>query len=382
MRTAPQGAIVASHARRSCLCFLYALPGSNTGCFATLALLRSQPRFATWAGQKWAGRSVLFVGDETQMQFFQSFANIVGAGTQSEIRDATVGQSAPPGVFVDENRACRDWAEQHGGSSGLSGLDMDVEMRLCERGDYKGVRVRFIRNELLWTDSARNAAARHHAKGVHPAAAEAIASEAATEATRGAKVVDAPTSTNRAPPQARQPSLFLCDWFPAAVAAADLLVLNRGYHITGTNVARLRADLNHTFDQLTRAIHWRQGRRRAGSLPSSPLIVYRGTHASLHHCADFADPMTSNVSGHLHPVAYALRLHRANANTKHAWHMVYPHHRLDQDVANAHGGVTYLNTFTATSLRPGGRLHPNDCARWCLPGPIDEWSRLLLALIT
>ena len=47
-----------------------------------------------------------------------------------------------------------------------------------------------------------------------------------------------------------------------------------------------------------------------------------------------------------------------------------------------HLGVPYINTFVATSLRPGGRLHPDDCNHFCLPGPVDEWTRLLLAFAT
>ena len=53
-------------------------------------------------------------------------------------------------------------------------------------------------------------------------------------------------------------------------------------------------------------------------------------------------------------------------------------------------GVPYLDVYRATSMRPGGYnlLRPRgsrhaviDCGHYCLPGPLDEWSRLLLLLL-
>ena len=42
-------------------------------------------------------------------------------------------------------------------------------------------------------------------------------------------------------------------------------------------------------------------------------------------------------------------------------------------------GVPYLDTFVSTSYRPGGRMPGVNCNHFCLPGPVDEWVRLLLA---
>ena len=49
--------------------------------------------------------------------------------------------------------------------------------------------------------------------------------------------------------------------------------------------------------------------------------------------------------------------------------------------AAAHGKhVAYMDMFRATSLRPGGRHSARkDCTHWCLPGPIDDWTRQALA---
>ena len=110
-----------------------------------------------------------------------------------------------------------------------------------------------------------------------------------------------------------------------------------------------------------------------------PRVVYRGTHASLYRCETYPDPITGD--GHVNALTHATHLHRSNANSWYGWRNVYGHHRLDQDLM-AGLGVPYLNTFVATSMRPGGRLHPLDCNHFCLPGPLDEWTRLLLAFLT
>ena len=345
--------------------------------------------------KRWAGKSILFVGDESQAQFFQSFAHIVGGAAHSyDIRDSRIGQSAPRGVFDDENRACRR----------ADGSVVDVEMTLCARGE-SGVRIRFIRNELLDLDNARNAA-RRRPKGARSGTAvedrgaanglveahdggedrfenadgtvrDVGSAEATTRRERSSR--DSPISTNKPPTQPRLPNLLLCEWDRAARQAADLIVLNRGYHSTGTAIEVLRFELNQTMHTLD--AHLKQHRQGAQIQRTPPMVVYRGTHASLHRCADHSDPITRNASGSVHPVTHALRLHRSNSNAHGSWHNLYAHHRLDQDLMSRLG-VPYLNVFTATSLRPGGRLHPTDCARFCLPGPIDEWTRLLLASIT
>ena len=259
------------------------------------------------------------------MQFFHSFSNILGAASRAR--------------SSDRNRECRDWAE-HGR---FGGYDADVEVSLCAAGGRGDVRARFIRNELLWLDNARNAAKRRARQDSGP---------------KGAK----------------QPGQMLCEWDAAARDEADMIVLNRGYHSTATDVAVVGAELNNTMRQLASLLERRTNRQ--------PLVIYRGTHASLYQCSDYPDPFTrSSSGGNTHPVTHALRLHRSNANAWYSWRNVYAHHRLDQDLMRRYR-VPYINTFLATSLRPGGRLHPDDCNHFCLPGPIDEWTRLLLAFAT
>ena len=59
---------------------------------------------------------------------------------------------------------------------------------------------------------------------------------------------------------------------------------------------------------------------------------------------------------------------------------------IARQVTRAHN-LTYLDVHHATSMRPGGHMparksSAGDCGHYCLPGPIDEWVRLLLALWT
>ena len=231
------------------------------------------------------------------------------------------------------------------------------------------------------------------------------------------------------------PVRVLCEW-DAAAAEADAIVLNRGYHSLASEVNELKADLNDTFAGLgalleaavahrpsppastelgqrnehapppppaspddaiynaalreprnssARPAPWQRGwrrwaHRRHGRSHTPTRVVYRGTHASIYKCAEYADPLQSSIAG-VHAVTHAMHIHRSNANAWYAWRNVYAHHRLDQDTM-ASLGVTYLNTYIATSLRPGGRLSPQDCNHFCLPGPPDEWTRLLLAFLT
>lgn len=157
-----------------------------------------------------------------------------------------------------------------------------------------------------------------------------------------------------------------------AAEAADAIILNRGYHSLerqDQTLAVVRAQLNATLARLAMRVR------------PATRIIYRGTHASMYNCELYADPIGVTAGGRVHPVAYALRIHRSNLNAWHSWRNVYPHHRLDQDLM-AQLGVPYLNSFVATSLRPGGRLRRDDCLHFCLPGPVDDWTRWLLAFLT
>ena len=68
---------------------------------------------------------------------------------------------------------------------------------------------------------------------------------------------------------------------------------------------------------------------------------------------------------------------RSRSNAQYNWRRI--EQRASQTRAMLeHLGVPYMDTFVASALRPGGRM-PNSCNHFCLPGPIDDWVRLLIA---
>ena len=69
---------------------------------------------------------------------------------------------------------------------------------------------------------------------------------------------------------------------------------------------------------------------------------------------------------------------RSRANAEHGWRAIEGRESLSRKLVGAFG-VTYLDTFVSTSYRPGGRMSAINCNHFCLPGPPDEWTRLLLA---
>lgn len=209
--------------------------------------------------------------------------------------------------------------------SGANELDMSIT--LCHEG-AKAVTARFIRNELLWLNATENARRRH------------------ADRKLGA------------------PALMLCDWHTAA-READLYVLNRGYHsLIDLNIMRELHDLNSTVGALAVL---------AGTTSSQPLterLVYRGTHASSRACTSRTDPETR-------PWAEVDSLLRSRANAQYNWRGIASQGDIARAVLGPHG-ITYLDTYVATGMRPGGRM-PGSCNHFCLPGPIDDWVRLLLA---
>ena len=164
----------------------------------------------------------------------------------------------------------------------------------------------------------------------------------------------------------------MCDWSVAA-NEADLLVLNRGMHYMNDSV--VDAQLSDTFDGLiqrrstaTTRVHHGGGRHRAHS------IVYRGIHAPIPSCHILDDPLPR-------PFPYAAADHTVAA---YHWAEFASQNALVARLAAARN-ITFLDVHTQTAQRPGGHMPARksaagDCAHYCLPGPIDEWVRLLLAL--
>ena len=237
-----------------------------------------------------AGRSVLFVGDSVQGELFLAFASILGV------------------VHAKPNQGqegCRKVAPRGSGPT-----ELDVSIQACGEGE-QSVTVRFIRNELLSLDDQHNARTRH------------------PDRKFGA------------------PALMLCDWRWAA-AAADFIVINRGYHsLTDPNVDAHMRQLNDTVREIAQL---KSGRH--GSFTLRNRVVYRGTHGSLHGCFAHDDPQAR-------PWSEVAAMMASRSNAQYNWRSVESREKRAKDLL-ASLRVPYLDTFVSTSYRPGGRVPKNN----------------------
>ena len=236
--------------------------------------------------------------------------------------------------------------------------EFNLDTLACGAGPH-AVRVRFIRNEALALSGKVTTAAKRAAFALTTA-----------RAPRHAPVA-APPSPPVLPPTPPAPPLprpyLMCEWAEAAVEA-DLMVLNRGMHFVPDEL--VAQQLHATFSSLHAL------RRAARAEFHVHEVVYRSTHASIPSCHLLEDPLPR-------PFPY---LARDNVSAAYHWADFERQNQVAHSVAASHE-VTFLHVHPATLTRPGGHMPPRrgahgDCAHYCLPGPIDEWVRSLLALWT
>ena len=332
--------------------------------------------------QRRAGRSVLFVGDSVQGQFFVSFAMALGV------------YSSEPQLNRTRIPTCAKDAKYLASLATVHEFHMD--MQLCAPGP-QGIRARFIRNEMLSLSVVPPADTKHLASG-HAGRRSPPPDPAAGSG--------APEETDPPPPPHLPRSFILCDWATVA-AETDYVVLNRGMHYMpdDTVVPQLSQTFSHLQAQvpsprsrphLSHAAIGAEGSTssyirtsamgggadgrnfRVGGVPS-PRVVYRGTHAPIPSCHILDDPLPR-------PFPYSFAAAHDDVVKGFNWANFEQQNEKVAKVAAAFN-ITYLDVHYATSLRPGGHMPSRktaagDCAHYCIPGPIDEWSRLLLALWT
>lgn len=382
---------------------------------------------------KHAGKSVLFVGDSVQGQFFISFIMALGvwssepqmgrgrgwpaAGAEGA---SAAGRGAPPSCAKDA-RYLASLATVH---------EFNMDVTLCGSG-AAAVRARFIRNELLWLDrhapsgdetsseaahtatesrisssSTTTAAARDDsttaltaASAPTPRAPAPRGSESVTESAEvpGSPAPSAPHTPSVSPSPPHVPRNFvMCDWRAAAVQS-DLLVLNRGMHFSPDAIVQLQLEATFRRIRSSRPLPAggagaagvvtagggaasAAGRSRFDEGPEESLrVVYRGTHAPIPSCHVLDDPLPV-------PFPYAYAAEHDPVMRSYHWAEFDRQNALAARLARLHN-FTFLDVHYATSLRPGGHMPSRkaaagDCAHYCLPGPIDEWTKLLLALWT
>lgn len=270
-----------------------------------------------------AGRTVLFVGDSVQGQFFTSFVSALGVWhSEHQMRQ-------PLRKCAKDRRWMNDLAAIH---------EFNLDMNLCSPDPTKTVRARFIRNELLWLDSAVGG-------GEHV-------------------------------PR----NFVMCDWRAEAVEA-DLLVLNRGMHFMNDSI--VLSQLGATFGTLLHRRRSTHRRRPASDVAHTdrdgddmPRIVYRGIHAPIPACHVLDDPLPRPFPYTAYD-ASVRAFHWGEFGTQNAKVALLARER----------NITFMDVHTQTAQRPGGHMPSRkgttgDCAHYCIPGPLDEWVRLLLALWT
>ena len=155
-------------------------------------------------------------------------------------------------------------------------------------------------------------------------------------------------------PGAKNGSRWLCD-FTEAARGVDLIVLNRGQHFVPD--PEFERTLGHTLVELRR-------------LAPAAVVVYRSTWTNFLRCEKLADPLTT---------PYDLPSRSPDPFVE-EWRRIKEQNKLARQVIQ-HTGALWLNILPSSAFRPGGHHRPGaHCSHYCLPGPIDDWSMLLMVL--
>ena len=212
--------------------------------------------------------------------------------------------------------------------------ECDVTAILCTDEPQTRVRVRFLRNAYLYLNPATNAAGRHLGN----------------------------------------PN---CDWIDEARDEQTTLVLASGMHV--------RAGVEGIADRLNKTLYELEDLVPDGALKLRHRLIYRSIHAPMYNCSKLKDPMSPAEAASYGEEVVAMdpTLDRYN----------WSRFALMETLAKAAlkpANVPYLDVYRATSMRPGGYnlLRPRgsrsaviDCGHYCMPGPLDEWGRLLLLML-
>lgn len=147
--------------------------------------------------------------------------------------------------------------------------------------------------------------------------------------------------------------------FPVeAVQWADVVVLNRGLHFTPLD--RFASELDATMRMLATLRAANGGR---------PELILRSTHAPVPDCS-IKRPISAV------PLEHTLD----QGPRKYHWGDMAATNAVAACLALEYG-ASFINVFRLSSHRPDVPFVPGDCVHSCLPGPVDEWARMLLALL-
>ena len=156
----------------------------------------------------------------------------------------------------------------------------------------------------------------------------------------------------------------------AARAIAEKIAAGAIEALMDADVAKQLQELNETMRSLATVMR--------GQSTLQKRVVYRGTHGSVRDCSKNPDPLTQpwpEISARM----------SSHFNAPNGWRNIEAHGQHTRELLGSFG-VLYMDTFVSTSYRPAGGRMTNgaaaNCNHFCLPGPIDDWSRLLLAFLT
>ncbi|CAI5462591.1 unnamed protein product [Closterium sp. Yama58-4] len=292
--------------------------------------------------ERLAGRRVLMVGDETSAMLFLSLRNhmlMPGGG-------GTGGGGAAGGGAAGSGRG--------GGGGGYEGLEHRIMVRdevpdFCARLDLRqqqdfpvctqftfgdSASVLFVRDDVLRTSPPNTDPAAQD-----PAAGPADASTLSLPWFDQIKVVPSSSSSSSSSSSNDSSSNI------------SVLILNRGSHFVEDD--KFIQQLNETLTKV---------RAAAPDL----LIIYRSTPPGHAHCDQLLAPIAERQD------PSSLPNHWGEFAAQNEW---------AKRLVKAVGGV-FLDVDPMTALRPDGHIRPpSDCLQYCLPGPPDEWTRMLYHML-
>lgn len=273
-----------------------------------------------------AGKDLLLVGDSVQGQLFTSLVSLLGAAVVNHIE---------------------------GGK--------------CERLGGADAQFRAYTSTVI----AHN----HHEYALR---ATACPNDAATISFLRNEVLALELTATELQDRKKRPALhrkeFMCEW-TAAAARASVVVLNRGLHQTPGLSQTTLHPLGEILRNISRAKNSSSIAGGGGAI--SPRIIYRSTTAP--RCDGKVE---LNVA--------------ANATAKYVvekrfnWRSIQGQNAKDRLEVEKHGAwfldlypMSAQNGKRKMKMKKRGSLSDTgglDCVHGCLPGPVDEWARALLAL--
>ena len=145
---------------------------------------------------------------------------------------------------------------------------------------------------------------------------------------------------------------YMCRWLPAA-SEADVIVLHKAHH--DDNVTTLQASLSAL-----------DAARKPGA-----TMVFIGAHSA--RCSQCVLEGKLTIDSVLAADAVM---------AKYNYQRLPEFNRVARKLTESYARSLYLDVFTASHANGKHRFSaPMDCLHQCLPGPMDQWSLLLMALL-